>query len=151
MVCTSQLPKTWREISVQASSFLFDLPPFWIASMWENKKKIFMGKNSVKKIFFNSVKKEFPLFIVQKRIIPYLRNQNKNQILSITKYGFYENLYLSIYLSGTISKLYKLRHFNMNYSISNIVKSEFKLQLCCYINFQTNTLGKDMNLLFPQL
>ena len=31
-----------------------------------------------------------------------------------------------------------------------IVVREFKLQLCYYIHFQTNTLGKGMNPLIPQ-
>ena len=31
-----------------------------------------------------------------------------------------------------------------------IVVSEFKLQSCYYIHFQTNTLGKGMNMLIPQ-
>ena len=31
----------------------------------------------------------------------------------------------------------------------NLIVSKFKLQLCYYIHFQTNTLGKGMNLLIP--
>ena len=31
----------------------------------------------------------------------------------------------------------------------DIVVSKFKLQLCQYIHFQTNTLGKGMNLSYP--
>ena len=32
---------------------------------------------------------------------------------------------------------------------SNIVESKFKLQLCYYVHFYTNTLGKGMNPLIP--
>ena len=34
---------------------------------------------------------------------------------------------------------------------SDIIVSEFKLQLCFYIHFWTNTLGKGMNPFIPQL